>query len=140
MWRAALVAQKEDLKNVAFIQSDIRQLDKYFNESSIEELWITFPDPYPKKKQAKHRMTGPDFLPVYKKLLSPKGIINFKTDDPSLFRWSLEEFVKAKLEFLDLTFDLYGDKTRTHAKTLTTFEKRWLAMGKKVHYAKLCFK
>ncbi len=139
MWRAALTASEEKLENVAFVQSDIRKLEDYFKPGSVDEIWITFPDPFPRKRSSKHRMTGQAFLELYKRLLKPGGGVKFKTDDPALFEWSLEQFIACGMVFKDLTFDLHDQKGRQDAKIITTFEKRWLKEGKTTHYVELKF-
>ena len=61
-------------------------------------MWITFPDPFPKQRSAKNRLTHPTFLRMYQRFLAPGGALYFKTDAHDLFIWSLEQLVARFLE------------------------------------------
>lgn len=130
MWRAAKTALENKQENIAFVQTDIRALADYFEPHSVDEIWITFPDPFPRKSTAKHRMTGLAWLEMYRKILKPASLIHFKHDDPAMFRWSLEQFVAAGYHIDDLVFDLHDSPNRYDAKIVTTYEARWLKEGK----------
>lgn len=139
MWRAAKTALESNLTNIAFVQTDIRLLADYFQPQTVDEIWITFPDPFPRKKHSKHRMTGPSWIKLYRQLLTPNGVLHFKHDDPDHFKWSLEQFVAAGMIFEDLSFDIHEAEGREEAKIITTYERRWLKEGKPTQYAKLRF-
>jgi tRNA (guanine-N7-)-methyltransferase len=131
----ASTALEEGLTNIAFIQADTKQLIDVFKEGSVDEIWLTFPDPYPKDRQAKHRMTGQNFVKLYHKLLKPGGIFHFKTDDRQLFAWSLGELATDRLLELNFQTDsLHDEAGHDEAKILTFYEKRFLAEGLKTNY------
>ena len=50
IWKGAGIAQKENLINVAFLRTWIQYLDLFFAKAEVEEIWITFPDPFLKKR------------------------------------------------------------------------------------------
>ena len=100
----------------------------------MSTIWITFPDPYPKNKQAKHRMTGSDFLRMYKIILKKNGIVRFKTDDIKLFLWSLDQFKSNKLKLKEVNYDLQDSDLDDDLKIMTTYEKRWHKQGRKTYY------
>ena len=79
-WRGAKTALAEKINNVGFLRTQIELVDFIFDENEIDEIWITFPDPQIKYKRTKHRMTNPDFLNKYKKILKPNGMVHLKTD------------------------------------------------------------
>jgi len=93
LYKGAKVALHEKLTNIVFVRAQLRQMSELFLPESIDELWITFPDPFPRDKQAKHRLTHSKFLEMYGKLLKPGGVLRFKTDNRELFLWSLEQLV-----------------------------------------------
>jgi tRNA (guanine-N7-)-methyltransferase len=93
IWKGARIAAESNLNQVAFLRIRIEQIHLYFDVEEIDEIWITFPDPFPAKEN--RRLTSPRFLNVYKDLLKPGGIIHLKTDDDDLFSYSLETIRKS---------------------------------------------
>ena len=70
IWNGGRVALDEQLGGVGFLRANIRDLDQYFEQDEVGEIWITFPDPRPKDRDEKHRLTNNNFLDMYKRLLS----------------------------------------------------------------------
>ena len=103
---------------------------------SIESLWLTFPDPYPKKRSATRRMTHPNFLETYKKVLKTKGAIYIKHDDTDFFKWSLEQLVSNKWDITEVSFDLHESDLPEDYKTHTTYELRWLNENKATNFVR----
>ena len=73
------------LKNVFFLSIDAADLQEYFADGEVDLLYLNFCDPWPRKKNAKRRLTFRTFLEKYKKILRPEGEIHFKTDNAPLF-------------------------------------------------------
>ena len=82
-------AIQKGLKNVFFVSLDAANIDLFFADDEIDLLYINFCDPWPRKKNAKRRLTYHTFLEKYKKVLKLGGQIHFKTDNAKLFAWSL---------------------------------------------------
>lgn len=91
--KGARIAEEKQLANISFLRAHANQLEEILAPNGLKEIWLTFPDPYPKKRQAKHRLTHPSFLGIYQKLLGKNGQLYFKTDNRALFDWSLEQLV-----------------------------------------------
>ena len=134
--KGAYEAQARGLKNVRFVRARADQLGKLFKASSVEQLWITFPDPFPKKRSAGRRMTHPTFLKVYQKLLGKKGALYLKHDSREFFLWSLEQLVVEKWNINELSFDLHESDLSDDYKTLTTYEVRWLGEGATTNFVR----
>ncbi|MCB9202650.1 MAG: tRNA (guanosine(46)-N7)-methyltransferase TrmB [Flavobacteriales bacterium] len=83
-WVGAKQAKGENLSNVAFVRSQIELIDYIFAQNEVSEIWITFPDPQIKFRRTKHRLTHPEFLKKYHKVLNPDGILHLKTDSEFL--------------------------------------------------------
>jgi tRNA (guanine-N7-)-methyltransferase len=141
MWRPGLTASEEKLTNIAFIQTDSRELNEFFDDHCVDVVWVTFPDPYPRVKHEKNRLMNPRFLGVYKKLLKPGGVIRFKTDDNALFDYFKEEVLpKTKgLNVLMESRDLHESDLPEEYKIITTYEARWIEMGRKISFIELSF-
>ena len=103
LWAGGQIALEKELPNVAFIRTDISRIDKLFAEGEVNEIWITFPDPQPKKKQIKKRLTNPRFLYKYNGFLKKGGLIHLKTDNVDFFDYSLEVIDEFECKLLTFT-------------------------------------
>ena len=134
--RGSKAAQLLDLKNVAFLRTDINFLTEFFTEGEVNEIWITFPDPQPRPRQEKHRLTHPRFLSTYQTILVPGGTLHLKTDNPDLFAYSLEQ-VKEQMKCVDLhyTTDLYNSLLNNiHLGIKTKYETMFTTKGFTINY------
>lgn len=135
IWRGAKTALEEELANVRFLRIYIDHLEEYFAPGEVDELWITFPDPYPKYSDRRRRLSAPKFLSIYQKVLKPGGIINFKTDSNSLFEFTLETISETDCETVEVVRDVYEEKPEDDLLTIKTYyEKRHLANGKTIKF------
>lgn len=132
--RGAKLALERKLSNISFLRTHADHLLELFAPQSVSELWMTFPDPQPKKRNAKHRLTHAVFLGRYRQLLVDSGSLYLKTDDHAFFDWSLEQLVASGWHLRALTYDLHGIEGLEDAKILTTYEHRFLGQGLKTHY------
>ncbi len=140
IWQGAKQALEKKLNNLIFIRAYLDHLEEYFPKNSVEEIWIAFPDPFPKKKQAKKRLTGLKFLKSYRKILVPEGIIHLKTDDQNLFEYSKKEITKAKGKILSALKDLHAKNRKNPWLNLKTYyEQKHLEQGKNIYYLKFQF-
>jgi tRNA (guanine-N7-)-methyltransferase len=114
------------LKNVRFAERDAAGLSDIFAPGEVSRLYINFPDPWPKKKQFKRRLTAPGFLALYEALLPPGGEIWFKTDNVPLFEWSVEQFQNGGWALRELTYDLHANGP---AGVMTDYELKFHAQN-----------
>lgn len=119
-------AMKMGLKNVFFVSLDADRIDEFFADDEIDLLYINFCDPWPRKKNAKRRLTYHTFLEKYKKVLKLGGQIHFKTDNAKLFEWSLPEMESCYLELHNLTRDLHANGP---VGIMTGYEEKFYALG-----------
>ena len=119
-------AMKMGLKNVFFVSLDADRIDEFFADDEIDLLYINFCDPWPRKKNAKRRLTYHTFLEKYKKVLKLGGQIHFKTDNAKLFEWSLPEMESCYLELCNLTRDLHANGP---VGIMTGYEEKFYALG-----------
>ena len=114
-------AIRKGLKNVFFVSLDA---------ANIDLLYINFCDPWPRKKNAKRRLTYHTFLEKYKKVLKLGGQIHFKTDNANLFAWSLPEMESCFLELRNVTDDLHANGP---VGIMTGYEEKFYALGTPIH-------
>jgi tRNA (guanine-N7-)-methyltransferase len=141
IWKGSSTATEEGLENVAFLRTQIQLLDKFFDQGEIDELWITFPDPFPRDGDEKRRLTSDRFLDMYKPLLKSRGTVHFKTDNTGLFDFSLNLVQSRKdIEVLGHTHDFYQSEWKDdHFGIQTRYEKMFSEKGEKIKYLKFRF-
>ena len=114
------------LDNVFFMSFDAIDIAQVFEDKQIEKIYLNFSDPWPKKKHAKRRLTNERFLDVYKKVLVKNGKIEFKTDNRSLFEYSLVSMQNYGLKFLEVYLDLHSSDV---FNIETEYEKKFSQFG-----------
>ncbi|MCH6198871.1 tRNA (guanosine(46)-N7)-methyltransferase TrmB [Aquiflexum sp. LQ15W] len=141
IWKGSTIAISEGLSNVAFLRTQIQLLDRYFHQGEISELWITFPDPFPREGDEKRRLTSPKFLEMYKPLIQKNGIVHFKTDNTGLFDYTLELIQsRPDCEIMIHTHDFYASPFKDeHHGIQTKYEKLFSEKGEKIKYLKFRF-
>ncbi len=127
-------AEARGLKNMKFVRARADQLPELFKKHSIAQIWVTFPDPFPKKGSAGRRLTNPTFLKIYQSLLQKNGSLFLKHDSRDFFLWSLEQLVEQKWCINELSFDLHESDLSADYKIMTTYEKRWVGEGSTTNF------
>lgn len=133
LWQGAKTVLLKELKNVAFLRTNIEIITRFFAPDEVDEIWLTFPDPQMKKTNK--RLTSTNFLNKYKYLLKTDGIIHLKTDSDFLFSYTRALVHLNNFDVLYETDNLYesGIKNETlHIKTF--YEKQWLSRGISIKY------
>lgn len=120
--------QELELSNIWFLCIDARQLAEVFGEGEVDRIYLNFSDPWPKDRHAKRRLTSPEFLSVYEKILSAEGQIEFKTDNLDLFDYSLESIPQAGWKIADSTWDLHHSHM-AEGNIMTEYEEKFSAKG-----------
>lgn len=141
IWKGSSIAEEENLDNVAFLRIRILEIEKYVQENELSEIWITFPDPRPKKRDIKRRLTSERFMDIYKKLLKPNGIVHFKTDDEPLFDFTLELLKhRQDIDKLEYTKDYHASKYSEELPDIVTkYEHQFMQEGIKIKYLRFSF-
>ncbi len=129
-------ALDKKLENISFLRARADQLNELIVAGSLHKIWITFPDPFPRERSAKHRLTHPKYLDLYQSLLRPNGSLHFKTDAEGLFTWSLEQLVASGWIIKELSFDLHSSNLAIQYKIMTTYESRYYSEGRKIGFIK----
>ena len=144
MWTGATQALQEELKNVAFLRTNIEIIERFFAEDEVQEIWLTFSDP--QMKNPRKRLTSTYFMNRYRKFLIDGGTIHLKTDSNFLFTYTKYMVEKNGLPVAACTEDLYGEHEGAGARgceipaellTIQTYyESMWIARGLNIKYIK----
>ena len=138
MWAGARQAVRQQLKNVAFLRTNIEIISSFFAKNEVDEIWLTFCDPQMKK--ATKRLTSTFFMQRYQHIVKPDGLIHLKTDSPFLYTYTCEMLRINSYPVLCNTDDLYAGTLEfidafEDAITLQThYEKQWLDRGMSIKY------
>ncbi len=129
------------LENIVFLRMQIEHITYAFEKEEVDEFWITFPDPFPKERRAKKRMTSSRFLELYEQVLRPDGLLHLKTDSTLMYEFTLETIEELNHELVYSTADLYNETdANPDATQLQTFyERRWLEEGRIIKYLQFKF-
>ena len=119
-------AKSMGLKNVYYIDMDVANIEEIFDRGEMDRLFINFPDPWPRKKNAKRRLTHRGFLDKYCRTVREGGEIHFKTDNAPLFEFSVEEFAACGLQVNNLTRDLHANGI---VGIMTGYEEKFHGLG-----------
>jgi tRNA (guanine-N7-)-methyltransferase len=133
MWSGAKQADLDQLKNCAFVRTNIELLSYFFSHNEVDEIWITFPDPQMKK--AKKRLTSTRFIASYSEILKQDGSVHLKTDSNFLYHYTLATIEVNTFRMLVHTDDLYTSGLADEILSIrTAYEQQWLERGKTIKY------
>lgn len=114
------------IENVRFIDTDVLALPVIFAQGEVDRIYLNFSDPWPKNRDAKHRLTSPGFLELYESVLKPEGEIHFKTDNKPLFEYSVETFEAEGWTLSEVTRNLHENGV---VGVMTDYEAKFYDQG-----------
>ena len=134
LWAGGKIGLEEELSNARFVRGMIDHLDEFFAESEVDEIWITFPDPQPKKERK--RLTHPVFINKYKTVLKPGGRMHLKTDNTLFFEFTLGVLAGLGLHTELQTRNLYHSELYEDdiLQVKTYYETLWVNQGSTIKY------
>ncbi|WP_410221874.1 tRNA (guanosine(46)-N7)-methyltransferase TrmB [Pedobacter sp.] len=140
IWRGAKTGVEENIANLAFLRIQIEDLQDYFGEKEIDEIWITFADPQPQISRERKRLTSPNFLAKYKPLLRNGAKINLKTDNDGLYIYTKEKVAELGLLTHKDTDHLYQSDLVDEVLSIKThYERIYLKKDKNINYIQFSF-
>jgi tRNA (guanine-N7-)-methyltransferase len=139
IWAGAKQANEDNLTNVAFLRHVVDFVPYFFAENEIDEIWLTFSDPQPKKPNK--RLSSREFVSRYKQFLKPNGVIHLKTDNTLLYESTLEEIEEHNYDLLTSSHNIYeqdwdsfNEETQEILSIKTHYEKLFTGKGFKIKY------
>jgi len=113
----------------------IENIMHFFAAGEIDEIWITFPDPFPKKPDARRRLGAAGFLERYKHISKPAAIVHFKTDDLPLFHFTRDSVNEKGFELIYYKEDIYATPLEVAELEIKTYyERQHLEKGRTINY------
>lgn len=137
MWRGARTATDNNMRNVGFLRTHIQLINHCFAKGEVSEIWITFPDPQIKYRRRKKRLTAPDMLELYRKVLSDDAILHLKTDSQFLHGYTLGIIEGNEHIVLESSYDIDAQKPNDELlKIQTNYEGIFREKGLPITYIK----
>lgn len=127
--RAIQKMEEDELPNLLFIRMDAEEICEVFGEGEVDRIYLNFSDPWPKDRHAKRRLPSRQFLERYDRILKPDGVLEFKTDNESLFQFAVEEVPGAGWKVKALTYDLHADPELMKGNIMTEYEEKFSSKG-----------
>lgn len=126
----AIKKYPEALSNLRIINMDALKINDVFDKE-IDNIYLNFSDPWPKKRQAKRRLTSEVFLALYDNIFKNEKRIVMKTDNLILFASSLVSLSNYGYILEDVNLDLANSDI---PNVLTEYEAKFMAKGIKINY------
>ncbi|MCH5325421.1 MAG: tRNA (guanosine(46)-N7)-methyltransferase TrmB [Eubacterium sp.] len=121
------LAMEKRLPNLRFLMGNAEYLEKFFPPETVERIYLNFSCPFPKKAYAKHRLTHPRFLEIYKRILIPGGEIHQKTDNMHFFEFSVEQLSACGFALKNISLDLHNSDFE--GNIVTEYERKFTEQG-----------
>lgn len=133
LWVGAKYTLEQGIRNVFFIRANILNLADAFEPGDVAEVWITFPDPYPKKPRK--RLTASRYLDIYRHICAPDARLHFKTDADDLYASTVESLTAYGCIIHKNIADLYAEaEIDDLLRIQTSYEKKHIAKGRTIKY------
>ena len=137
IWKGATDSLTKNLINIAFLRVRIEWIEHCFDKNEIDEIWITFPDPQLKFRRSSKRLTHPNFLMKYNKILKKSGVIHLKTDNQFLHAYTLGILDGQSHSIEYSSNDIYSSEhLYKHLDIKTYYEQKYLEKGMPITYVK----
>ncbi|MBO4600810.1 MAG: tRNA (guanosine(46)-N7)-methyltransferase TrmB [Bacilli bacterium] len=121
-------------ENLRIIKIDASNLNEVF-EKEVDNIYLNFSDPWPKKRQEKRRLTSVSFLKVYDSIFKNDKTIIMKTDNIGLYAYSLVSLSEYGYIIKEASLDLHSEEDRFNIET--EYEKKFSSKGVKINYLKV---
>ena len=135
---AALAVRKYNgLENpsthMRYICDDAQAIRTWFADKEIDVIHLNFSDPWPKKRAHKKRLSNHAFIEQYRCILHDDGEIQMKTDNVSLFEYSIIEFQNEGWFLHEFSVDY---RRNEHPEDVVTeYEHRFMELGQPIFRA-----
>lgn len=123
--------EEESIDNILIHASDARELFVLFKEYNItlHEIFILFPDPWPKARQHKKRLINNAFLEVLFEVMSVESKLYIATDHVGYMEW-----ITDSLNSSSSKFQYQYNNSPFYNSIASKYQKKGVNCGRKLHY------
>ena len=127
---AKKLVEAEGIKNAKLVYDNADIVLLNLKDESVDNIFLNFSDPWPKKRHAKRRLSAPSYLDNYYRILKKGGKLIIKTDNIDLFAFTKETLEGSKFILESITDD-YTERDNFDAET--EYEKSFREQGVAIH-------
>ena len=127
---AKKLVEEADVKNAKLIYDNANVVLLNLKDESIENIFLNFSDPWPKKRHWKRRLSAPSYLNNYYRVLKVGGRLVIKTDNVDLWAFTKEMMEESNFVIESMTDD-YIERDEFDAET--EYEKSFRKEGVPIH-------
>ncbi|QVJ95632.1 tRNA (guanosine(46)-N7)-methyltransferase TrmB [Mycoplasma mycoides] len=126
--------QLKEMSNLKYFNNFAEDLSQMFSSDSFNKIYLNFSDPWPKARHYKKRLTYVKFLDIYSDILIKNGYLEFKTDNDSLYNFTIEQLnLTNKWEIVINTTDLYNNTELLKDNIPTEYETKFHLANKNIY-------
>ncbi|QVK09187.1 tRNA (guanosine(46)-N7)-methyltransferase TrmB [Mycoplasma mycoides] len=126
--------QLKEMSNLKYFNNFAEDLSQMFSSDSFNKIYLNFSDPWPKARHYKKRLTYVKFLDIYSDILIKNGYLEFKTDNDSLYNFTIEQLnLTNKWEVVLNTTDLYNNTELLKDNIATEYETKFHLANKNIY-------
>ncbi|QVK02935.1 tRNA (guanosine(46)-N7)-methyltransferase TrmB [Mycoplasma mycoides] len=126
--------QLKEMSNLKYFNNFAEDLSQMFSSDSFNKIYLNFSDPWPKARHYKKRLTYVKFLDIYSDILIKNGYLEFKTDNDSLYNFTIEQLnLTNKWEVVLNTTDLYNNTELLKDNIPTEYETKFHLANKNIY-------
>jgi tRNA (guanine-N7-)-methyltransferase len=129
-------AQRAGLTNTALLRYQADHLEDIFAPEELNDIYLFFPDPWPKTKHHKNRLVNETFLKSTFMLQRENSRLVIKTDSADYYQWILEYAKESRYQIEAQTADLHNSPWNEN-NFMTQFERLWTGKGLTTKYLRL---
>jgi tRNA (guanine-N7-)-methyltransferase len=119
-----------NLQNLKFININAENLNDIFDKE-IDLIFLNFSDPWPKERHEKRRLTNEKFLKIYELIFKNTNKIILKTDNMSLFEYSLKSLNNYGYIFDNVYLNLHSNNKEDIITT--EYEEKFMKKGNNIY-------
>lgn len=136
-WKRALklarkVARARNPNVLLVVGRGEEALGDWFDPQSLAEIWVNFPDPWPKLRHAERRLIQPAFAALAARALAPGGTLFVATDDVP-YAHQIDEALAGEKGLLNRHAPL-AFLPEVPGRMTTGYEAQWRAEGRPLHF------
>lgn len=125
--------KNHNLSNLIVICGEAMAATKaYFKADSINDIYINFPDPWPKKRHIKNRLIQDDFVEEVRRILANARSLTFVTDDAPYSEWFIETLARNPGFTSAHPAPFYLTESSDYGTSY--FDELWRSKGKVIRY------
>jgi tRNA (guanine-N7-)-methyltransferase len=125
--------QNYNIHNLLIVCGEAYVFSRYYlNESSLDHVFVNFPDPWPKEKHAKNRLLQKNFVEELSRLVKKGGTTTLVTDDEPYSGQIIFEMCQSKL--WDPCFQDPYYRTEWPGYGDSYFDQLWREKGRMIRY------